>query len=107
MADCAQEFGSQTAKVDFEALKAPLRKLAQALERIAETEVSDRARDEVRKLLTEADAFVERLDDVKGAAIAGRLRFEHAIRAQPWGAVGLAAVAGFLVAAVLRRRPSC
>ena len=107
MADRAQEFGSQTAEVDFEALKAPLRKLAQALERIAETEVSDRARDEVRKLLTEADALVERLDDVKGAAIAGRLRLEHPIRAQPWGAVGLAAVAGFLVAAVLRRRPSC
>ena len=38
MADRAQEFGSQTAEVDFEALKAPLRKLVQALERIAETE---------------------------------------------------------------------
>lgn len=107
MADCAQEFGRQKAEADFEALKVPLRKLGQALERIAETEVSDQARDEIRKLLIEADALVGRLGDVKAVAIAGRSRLEHAIRAQPWGAVGLAAVAGFLVAAVLRRRPSC
>lgn len=106
MTDCAQESGHQPAEVDFGTFKEPFRKLAQALERIAETEVSDRARDEVRKLLTEVDALVERLGDVKAVASTGRSRLEHAIRAQPLGAVGLAAAAGFLAAAVLRRRPS-
>ena len=107
MADHAQQSGRQPAAVDFGTFKEPLRKLAQALERIAETEVSKQARDEVRKLLTEADALVDHLDGVNAAAIAGRSRLEHSIRAQPWVAVGLAAAAGFVVAAVLRRRPSC
>ena len=106
MTDCAQESGHQPAEVDFGTFKEPLRKLAQALERIAETEVSDRARDEVRQLLTEAGALVERPGDVKAVAIAGRSSLEHSIRAQPWVAVGFAAAAGFLAAAVLRRRPS-
>ena len=106
MTDCAQKSGRQPVEVDFGAFKEPFRKLAQALEKIAETAVSEQARDEARKLLTEADALVERLGEVKAAAIAGRSGLEHSIRARPWVAVGLAAAAGFLVAAVLRRRAS-
>jgi ElaB/YqjD/DUF883 family membrane-anchored ribosome-binding protein len=105
MTDHAQESSRQPPELDFGTFKEPLRKLAEALERIAETEVSKQARDEVRKLLTEADALVDHLDSVNAAAIAGRSRLEHSIRAQPWVAVGLAAAAGFVVAAVLRRRP--
>jgi ElaB/YqjD/DUF883 family membrane-anchored ribosome-binding protein len=108
MADCVREkIAGQEAEVDFRAFKEPLRKLALALEKVAETEgTSERVRNEVRKLLAEADAIVERLPDVKAAAIAGRSSLEHSIRAQPWLAVGLAAVTGFVVAAILRRSSS-
>ena len=79
MTDCAQKSGRQPVEVDFGAFKEPFRKLAQALEKIAETAVSEQARDEARKLLTEADALVERLGEVKAAAIAGRSGLEHSI----------------------------
>lgn len=106
MTDRAQKSARKPVEVDFGAFKEPFRKLAQALERIAETEVSEQARDEARKLLTEADALVERLGEVKAAAIAGRSSLEQSIRARPWVAVGLAAAAGFLAAALLQRRSS-
>jgi ElaB/YqjD/DUF883 family membrane-anchored ribosome-binding protein len=108
MADCVREkVVGQQAEDDFRVFKEPLRKLALALERVAETEsMSERVRDEVRKLLAEADAVVERLPDVKAAAVAGRSSLEQSIRAQPWLAVGLAAAAGFVVASVFRRGSS-
>ncbi len=107
MTDCARKAVRQLAEADFGAFKEPLRKLALALEKIAETDgVSERVRDEARKLLNEADALVEHLGDAKAAAIAGRSSLEHSIRAQPWFAVGLAAAAGFLVASLLRRSAS-
>jgi len=108
MVDCVREkIIGQQAEADFRAFKEPLRKLALALEKVAETEsMSERVRDEVRKLLVEAGAVVERLPDVKAAAVAGRSSLEHSIRAQPWLAVGLAAAAGFVVASVFRRGSS-
>lgn len=56
--------------------------------------------------LTEIDAFVDRLGDVKTAAIAGRSSLENKIRERPWFAVGLAAAAGLLLASLLRRHLS-
>ncbi|MBS0222410.1 MAG: hypothetical protein JSR91_16905 [Proteobacteria bacterium] len=106
MIDCAQKSARQPVEVNLGAFREPFRKLAQLLERIAEAEVSEQARDEAQKQLTEADALVERLGEVKAASIAGRSGLEQSIRARPWVAVGLAAAAGFLAASVLQRRPS-
>lgn len=106
MADCAQKPDRQGQVADYEALKERLGELGSALEQIAQAESAEalgRAREEAQKLLTQADALIERLGDVRAAAIAGRSDLEARIRAQPWFAVGLAAAAGFLLASLLRR----
>jgi ElaB/YqjD/DUF883 family membrane-anchored ribosome-binding protein len=106
MADCRQKPDNQPQGADYEAFRKQLRELGSALKQIAVAESADalrRVRSEAQNLLAEADALVERLGDVKAAAITGRSSLEGKIRAQPWFALGIAAAAGFLLGSLLQR----
>jgi ElaB/YqjD/DUF883 family membrane-anchored ribosome-binding protein len=92
------------------ALREQLDQLAIALQDLAKaegTEAIKAASGAAQRLAERADAIVKELavkaDAVGAAAAKGRGQAEEAIRSQPLAAVSLAAVAGFLLALLVRR----
>jgi len=92
------------------ALREQLEQLAASLEEMAEAEGAEAmktARHAARRLAREATSLIGDLAgkaaDAKAAAGEGRDELEGLIRTRPWLAVSLAAAAGFLLAALVRR----
>jgi ElaB/YqjD/DUF883 family membrane-anchored ribosome-binding protein len=87
------------------ALREELERLAAAIERVARSEGAEAmkaAGEAAREILARATAMV---DGIAGKAVAGegRAQLEAAIRDKPLVAVSVAALAGFLLAALVRR----
>ena len=92
------------------ALREELERLAAAIERAAKSEGAEAmksAGEAAREILARATTMVDELtgkaEDAKALAAEGRAQLEGAIRDKPLVAVGLAALAGFLLAALVRR----
>lgn len=92
------------------ALREQLAQLAAALEKMAKAEGAEamKAASEAAKRLS--DQAMAMIDDLAGeaqgaAALAGQRRdqLETVIRNRPWLAVSIAAAAGFVIAALVRR----
>jgi ElaB/YqjD/DUF883 family membrane-anchored ribosome-binding protein len=87
------------------ALREELERLAAAIERAAKSEGAEAmktAGEAAREILARATTMV---DGIAGKAVAGegRAQLEAAIRDKPLVAVSVAALAGFLLAALVRR----
>jgi ElaB/YqjD/DUF883 family membrane-anchored ribosome-binding protein len=87
------------------ALREELERLAAAIERAAKSEGAEAmkaAGEAAREILARATAMV---DGIAGKVVAGegREKLEAAIRDKPLVAVSVAALAGFLLAALVRR----
>jgi ElaB/YqjD/DUF883 family membrane-anchored ribosome-binding protein len=87
------------------ALREELERLAAAIERAAKSEGAEAmkaAGEAAREILARATTMV---DGIAGKAVAGegRAQLESAIRDKPLVAVSVAALAGFLLAALVRR----
>lgn len=84
-------------------LRAELRALAATLERAAKNESAaalGASTEAVRELLARANSLVDTLSDVdraKALAAAGRDRLGETIKTEPFIAVGVAALAGFVL----------
>lgn len=92
------------------ALREELERLAAAIERAAKTEgaeamkaAGEAAREILARATTMVDGLADKAEDAKALAGEGRAQLESAIRDKPLVAVGLAALAGFLLAALVRR----
>lgn len=92
------------------ALREQLAELTAALEAMAKAEGAEAikaASEAVRRIAGQASRLADEFADTAQAAAAaagrGRSEVEGAIRNSPWLAVSLAAAAGFLVAALVRR----
>lgn len=91
-------------------LRAELRELAATLERAAKSESAaalEASTDTVRDLLARAGSLVDALGDtekVRDLAAAGRDRLGEKIKTDPFLAIGIAALAGFLVGCLRSRR---
>ncbi len=91
------------------ALREELEQLAAAIERAAKTEGAEAmkaagatAREILARATTMVDALAGKTDAAKAMA-EGRVQLEAAIRDKPLAAVAIAAVAGFVLAALVRR----
>ncbi len=95
---------------DIAELRAELRQLATTLERAAKNESAaalEASTESVRDLLARANSLVEALGDtdrVKELALAGRERLGEKIKTDPFLAIGIAALTGFLVGCLRPRR---
>jgi len=92
------------------ALRAELERLTAALEAMAKAEGAEAvkaARDAARQMAGQAAKLADELSGTAQAATAaaseGRHQLEGAIRDKPWVAVSIAALAGFLLATLVRR----
>ena len=92
------------------ALRAELERLTAALEDMAKAEGAEAAkaaRDVARQIAGQATKLADQLagtaQSATAAATEGRNRLEGAIRDKPWTAVSVAAMAGFLLASLVRR----
>ncbi len=91
-------------------LREQLLALAAELEQTAKSEGAqalETSTEAVRGLLARANSLVEALSDAekaKALAVEGRHRLEGTIKAEPWLAVGIAALAGFLLGSLRRHR---
>lgn len=92
------------------ALRAELERLTAALEDMAKAEGAEAAkaaRDVARQVAGQATKLADQLagtaQSATAAATEGRTRLEGAIRDKPWVAVSVAAMAGFLLASLVRR----
>lgn len=96
---------------DISELRAELRQLAATLERAAKNESAsalEASTETVRDLLARAGSLVDALGDntekVKELAAAGRDRLGEKIKTDPFLAIGIAALAGFLMGCLRPRR---
>jgi ElaB/YqjD/DUF883 family membrane-anchored ribosome-binding protein len=92
------------------ALREELERLAATIERAAKsegTEAMKAAGEAAREILARATTMVDGLtgnaDAAKAAAAETRAQLERAIRDRPLAAVSIAALAGFVLAALVRR----
>ena len=92
------------------ALREELDRLTVALEAMAKAEGAEAikaAGEAARKISAQATRLADELADTADAAATaagqGRLHVEGAIRDKPWVAVSIAALAGFLLATLVRR----
>jgi ElaB/YqjD/DUF883 family membrane-anchored ribosome-binding protein len=92
------------------ALREELERLAAAIERVAKSEGADAmkaagetAREILDRATTMVDELAGRADAAKAMASEGRAQLEGAIRDKPLAAVAIAALAGFVLAALVRR----
>ena len=91
------------------ALREELEQLAAAIERAAKSEGAEAmkaAGEAAREILARATAMVDGLTgkaDMAKAMAEGRVQLEAAIRDKPLAAVAIAALAGFVLAALVRR----
>lgn len=93
------------------ALREELERLIAAVERAAAAEGAEAMKagsDAAREILSRAtilvDGLADKADAAKAAAREGRGAVEGAIRDKPLLAVGLAALTGFVLATLIRRR---
>jgi len=91
------------------ALREELERLAAAIEQAAKSEgaealkeAGETAREILARATTMVDEFAGKTDAAKAMA-EGRLQLEAAIRDKPLAAVAIAALAGFVLAALVRR----
>ena len=91
------------------ALREELERLAAAIERAAKSEgaeamkaAGDAAREILARATTMVDALAGKTDAAKAMA-EGRVQLEAAIRDKPLAVVSIAALAGFVLAALVRR----
>ena len=91
------------------ALREELERLAAAIERAAKSEgaeamkaAGEAAREILARATTMVDALAGKTDAAKAMA-EGRVQLEAAIRDKPLAAVAIAALAGFVLAALVRR----
>jgi len=91
-------------------LREQIEELTAAIERAAKAEGADAvkaageaAREIADRVAALVDEFADQAGAAKAAADKGRKQLEGAIREQPLVAVSVAALAGFLLAALLRR----
>ena len=92
------------------ALREELERLAAAIERAAKSEgaeamkaAGEAAREILARATTMVDGLAGKAYAAKAAAGEGRAQLESAIREKPLLAISIAAVAGFLLAALVRR----
>jgi ElaB/YqjD/DUF883 family membrane-anchored ribosome-binding protein len=91
------------------ALREELEQLAAAIERAAKSEGAEAmkaAGEAAREILARATAMVDGLTgkaDMAKAMADGRAQLESAIRDKPLAAIAIAALAGFVLAALVRR----
>lgn len=92
------------------ALREELERLADAIERAAKSEgaeamkaAGEAAREILARATTMVDGLAGKADAAKAAADEGRAQLERAIRDKPLVAVSIAALAGFVLAALVRR----
>jgi ElaB/YqjD/DUF883 family membrane-anchored ribosome-binding protein len=102
--DTNGSLGSESA-----ALREELERLATAIERAAKSEgaeamkaAGEAAREILARATTMVDALAGKTDAAKAMA-EGRVQLEAAIRDKPLPAVAIAALAGFVLAALVRR----
>jgi ElaB/YqjD/DUF883 family membrane-anchored ribosome-binding protein len=103
--DTNGSLGSESA-----ALREELERLAAAIERAAKSEGAEAmkaAGEAAREILARATTMVDELagkaDAAKAMAGEGRAQLEAAIRDKPLAAVAIAALAGFVLAVLVRR----
>jgi ElaB/YqjD/DUF883 family membrane-anchored ribosome-binding protein len=92
------------------ALREQVERLTAAIEQAAKTEgaeavkaAGEAAREVLARAATMVDELAGKADAAKAAAGEGRAELESAIRDKPLVAVSLAALAGFLLATLIRR----
>jgi ElaB/YqjD/DUF883 family membrane-anchored ribosome-binding protein len=92
------------------ALREELERLAAAIERVAKSEgaeamkaAGETAREILARATTMVDGLAGKADAAKAMAGEGRAQLEGAIRDKPLAAVAIAALAGFVLAALVRR----
>ena len=95
--------------IESAALREELEQLAAAIERAAKSEGAEAmkaAGEAAREILARATTIVDGLTgkaDMAKAMADGRAQLESAIRDKPLAAVAIAALAGFVLAALVRR----
>ena len=91
------------------ALREELERLAAAIERAAKSEGAEAmkaAGEAAREILARATTMIDELagkTDAAKAMAEGRVQLEAAIRNKPLAAIAIAALAGFVLAALVRR----